>query len=133
MREIEFRLWDIASERMFYQRNEWNFDNEYDTLNFPLNIDGFMSFKTSDTTVLMQYTGLKDINDTKIFEGDLVKCFYPERNGITHTLLGPVSFIDGSYFITETERSYSSLLYSEFASIEVIGNIYQHKHLLEEE
>ena len=86
---------------------------------------------------LMQYTGLKDKNDTEIFEGDIVKwsrfCMdfnlenYEERsdNFVVEWDVYNTGFVlgDGEVF-----------LYKDISSeLEVIGNVYENPELLEEE
>ena len=58
--------------------------------------------------VLMQSTGLKDLNGVEIFEGDIVK----------------VTVNDGFYY-SETIK------YSGYENKEVIGNVYENPELLE--
>lgn len=87
-----------------------------------------------DKIILMQYTGLKDINGKEIYEGDIVEFsfeYYGERyhyitqNGIIKfTGLGFIFWVaeDEAYYFTE-------LNYDSEADIEIIGNIYENPEL----
>lgn len=78
---------------------------------------------------LMQFTGLYDKNQKPIFEGDIVE---------TELGKGVVVFDSASFLINilEDDEYYSfedffSLYEGGCYLVEVIGNIFEHKHLLE--
>lgn len=78
-----------------------------------------------DASTIGQYTGLKDRNGTKIFEGDIVKKFWFGKMSIYQIYYdnGLASFI-GRASMKITTFDYDS------EEIEVIGNIYDNPELL---
>ena len=75
-----------------------------------------------DPKTIGQYTGLKDKNGKKIFEGDIVLI-----NG-KHT--DEVIFECGCFLMKKQLYNYE-FTYQNFDNLEVIGNIYENKELLE--
>lgn len=71
---------------------------------------------------LMQSTGLKDKNDVEIFEGDVISCF-SEGLSVVEYRYGGFGLVFNEYF-----ESFANVL----GGVEVLGNIYEHPHLLEE-
>ena len=66
-----------------------------------------------------QYTGLKDVHGTRIFEGDVVKVYDVYCN---ETVVGVVEFCDGSFRIYDKDfTSYDRWMYCK---VEVIGNVF---------
>lgn len=148
MREIEFRVYDKKTKQMVtaenvykiiddyeqngkvevfgpYYRNEWY--PAYDILA----IFKYLKYVTDkideDTNEprfeIMQYVGLKDKNDKKIFEGDIVK-----------DLLGDVGVVvystkHSAFEVKGWENGYR---FWHDIDIEVIGNVFDNKELLGE-
>jgi hypothetical protein len=108
MRKIKFRSWVKDQNRMLY-----NFSMDSPT-------ESECSRK-----VLMQYTGLKDKNDQEIYEGDIINFYHSEGRKLSSYGV-EVKWVQnwcGFYF--DDNRRLNSCM-----KIEVIGNIYQNKELL---
>ena len=128
MRTIKFRVWDkhkkymhkldalFLDEKMFRVQN---YKNEHDVF----------SFGTEYFSEPMQFTGLLDKNGVEVFEGDVVK-----SNSHKPTTF-KIEFIEGGFCATQSEHNYPLDINHFYPStgcmIEVIGNIFQHPHLLE--
>lgn len=127
MRDIKFRVWEKNSKTMNYanpypedKKGMYLLDNAilFRFHHFDINTD------TVKDIVLIQYTGLKDNNGKKIYEGDVVKV------GI---FTYQVIFSDGCFDvigIQNDKRDYLKCIVVNHAGI-VIGNIYENPDLLE--
>lgn len=135
MREIKFRAWDREYEKMTYFDDE---DYEYSppivsrldqVFKKDSNYDDYEDFEYNDITdsvELMQFTGLHDKNGKEIYEGDIVKSFFVDTDEAGNEIY--------KYYIIEVK--YDEVLCSykidKFMNLEVIGNIYENKELLNE-
>ena len=148
-RTIKFRAWDKEYEKMTYFDEE---DYEYKPpLVFRLdqvfkkddNYDDYEDFEYNDITdkvEIMQYTGLHDENGKEIYEGDIIEFSYDMFVGNFDTFVakGKVVFEEGAFYVEafgneRTTEGEAYLLYSiNLDTIEVIGNIYENKELLNE-
>lgn len=137
MREIEFRCWDKVNKKMWH-----NVQNAYDTLhhhclhsedeNCECFFDNcsFGAVLVDNDLIVMQYTGLKDKNRVKIFEGDLI-----ELDGYGR---GKVVFDEAMFqykplgFSWQIEPGVNcDAFYPTIdAQLEIIGNIYENPELL---
>ena len=149
MRTIKFRGWDREYEKMTYFDDE---DYEYSppivsrldqVFKKDSNYDDYEDFEyndITDKTEIMQYTGLHDENGKEIYEGDIIEFSYDMFVGNFDTFVakGKVVFEEGAFYVEafENERTTEGeayLLYSiNLDTIEVIGNIYENKELLNE-
>lgn len=101
-----------------------------------------------DINTLGQWTGLTDCKNNKIFEGDIICARYSPVQFPNHFVIGYVIFENGTFKINVTEsknekeyKEYAKYEVSSFSiehnfidrgyTIEVIGNIYDHSELLQ--
>ena len=114
MKEYKFRAWDSLAEKMY----SWT-----ELLN--QNLKNIFTIPEQCGYHLMQYTGLKDKNGKEIYEGDIVYIAAEDERGIIrwdNETARYVVIYDN--IITDFDNWYGE-------DLEVIGNIYDNKDLLE--
>ena len=131
MREIKFRAWDKVD-------GIW--------CSYKI-IDGRVYFLDTDTGLwytkyrdfdLMQYTGVTDINNVEIYEGDIVE-ISKETSYLKDTAIVKFDKYSASFVLVVKDDdcgylSYNfSSHYDKIISYKIIGNIYENKDLLEKE
>jgi hypothetical protein len=125
MRDIKFRIWDGV-------KNEWLASSSKDALPYygfalvgeVMTVQSPPVWSLDEGNVVEQFTGLKDINDTEIYEGDVL--IDDAGEPIEHWV---VKFSDGG-FVGECAGVSEPLF--ELTSLEVVGNIHENPELLEE-
>ena len=126
-RQIKFRVWDnqnnnwLINQRiedhpveLLYSDHEFYIDHSGDNL---------------DNYTIQQYTGLKDKNGKEIYEGDIVKATSDQYTN--ENFVGKVIFDEGSFLTWINKNDIRGVWSGD--DIEVIGNIFENKDLLEKE
>lgn len=119
----KFRAWDKEDERM---KEVFNLDFHRYTAIVGFRLSEPKSFLGDKPLVIMQSTGLKDKNGVEIFEGDIVKTKYGEHG--RH--IGVVKY-GGAKFYSNGVKQYLSWYEDLNGVFEIIGNQFEHPHLLE--
>lgn len=117
---LGFRVWDMCDKKMFDEDDR--------------------SFIFFDDVILMQSTGFKDKNGKEIFDGDIVNCGYL-FNGSPFDELDEYEEEKGVVKLSNCDCAFSikfkndTNLFTDVIKscedIEVIGNIYENKELLD--
>lgn len=151
MREIKFRAWE-EERRLMFEPVVMDLMIDFKGDIFSVDID---SYKPVTDLKIMQYSGLKDVNDVGIFEGDIVDVNYmsfKEFRGVVNFGQYIQDGSGGEYSGSECMGFYIKVLNPDmedeygckiiqdyekecsllgFDRIEIIGNIYENPDLLE--
>lgn len=124
MREIEFRIW--ADNKFYDKCLVGNTNNvEDDKWTCPLVwLENKKEWVHCDNGIICQYTGVKDKNGVKIFEGDII-------NDLDYGYM-VCKYINGSFIWQSIKYKLDIKFFSYIPNVEVIGNIYENNDLLEE-
>ena len=107
MREIKFRAWDKSCDKMRGIKDIKDC--------FSIRSDGFVN----ENYILMQYTGLKDVNGEDIYEGDVLE--FPFLMGIAYVINDGFRFAIKSFGSQTIEYESEEVL----KQTKIIGNIYE--------
>ncbi len=126
-REIEFRVWDKKDKRMIIHQQDFvpvKVTNHGVFKLDPSHTDNlyFVVDYENDRFEIMEYTGLKDSNGKKIYEGDILTYVATNMSDME------VKFINGSFVGEGLFNTHPLSVYfdaTDFQSLEVAGNIYQ--------
>ena len=128
MREYEFRVWDNYNNEML-DVQELNFEDCFYGGEMKIRTTMYSDYFDCREMPIMQYTGLKDKNGKKIYEGDIVDVTRP-----CIWEIGIVIFKDGCFFI-KVKETLLPLYECEINKykLKVIGNIYDNPEVLKKE
>lgn len=130
MKQLRFRIWDIKQKKFI-------FEYEASHLRLAITLAGKVYRGEDDNIlpesdyVIQQYTGLNDINDIEIYEGDIIsgEIWINDPNGksgYANITNRKVFFKRGCYFVEVMD--YLHNVYK----CEVVGNIYENPELLKQ-
>lgn len=145
-REIEFRAWILAENKMLNNGDWFMLDLTYPCYAIQYAEQGFYvnnanaqgehlehlkkhNIEPIDEFVLMQYTGLKDKNGVKIFEGDVLKWVSSNPFSKGEIRKVRVYYIQAQFWCKGTIGVYLAELLSA-EKCEVIGNIHSNPELI---
>ncbi|WP_373433848.1 YopX family protein [Listeria monocytogenes] len=135
MREIEFRGKAIHPNSLEQIIGSWAYGGIFENKIISRNLDmdshyhGFISEIEIDLKTIGQYTGLKDKNGKKIFEGDIVDISVYDRLDWS-SIKGKVVFLNGAWLVEDVGH-FAITLQSETNEIEIIGNVHENLGLWE--
>jgi len=139
MRKIRFRYIyqqiknkkDISIYEFSLEEIEDNLDRFFEDIGLSFfSFKKFNKFQTENGYKLIarcQYTGFMDKNKKKIYEGDIVKV-----NLSDNPQLFEIAFYNGAFALRNKEGHFNYLcnMCMDYRAIEIIGNIYENKNLL---
>ena len=131
-REIKFRV--LIDNKIYYQDKYDAYSDNLTSIDIckeTITITSFYNYEDvyrfeDEEVKLMQYTGVKDKNGKEIYEGDIVILNDTEEENRC-----VVKYKYGSYILVDGDLR-ENLSNVEDKFLEVVGNIYENKNLLEE-
>ena len=128
MRELKFRVWDNKNKKFLPESHFAILGSGKVIVTLSGYYEHFTN-KTQDDYVVQQYTGLQDSKGNDIYEGDIVKATSDQYDN--ENFVGKVIFDEGCFLTWINKNDIRGVWSGD--DIEVIGNIFENKDLLEKE
>lgn len=140
MRRIKLRYWNAIHQEFIQDCDVYHCPNGEILVG---DLDNPPVIRTGDSVIPSQFTGLKDKCGAEIFEGDILTSEdYPYQDDDGYNYHGVIEYADEiaafvivKRIVNNTRRGISdgmADLMEDVERFEIIGNIYEHPHLLEE-
>lgn len=131
MREIRFRGWDIVGHKWVYGDLV---HNKKPLVEEPFLADRVMvgGYEVDPETV-GQYTGLRDEQGMKIYEGDILFTIGTREDNMGHRFFREVCYVNGTFSLYNSELNSCTPLNESFLGMwRVAGNIYDNADLVKQ-
>lgn len=130
-RIIKFRAWDNENKEML-KVQELDFKDTFYNGRLAIRVEQYNDYFDLDDMILMQFIGLYDKNGKEIYEGDIVKFNLKSDSQGQPDIIGYIEYqtIFCAYRIMSFKGSFA--LDYNIKNIEVIGNVFDNKNLIEE-
>lgn len=132
MRPIKFRAWSKTNNTMLYNPTTPLNINEREELG----LNDFLAWLV-DGVELMQFTGLCDKTGKEIYESDIVKIIrhFESKRGRppaaeSRNYIAEIVFENFAFRMKNHTMDWTAIIGLDLPDYEVIGNIYEHPHLL---
>lgn len=127
--KLKFRIWNKKNKCFLINRKDdigccdiqnLNVEKVKNILQIEIDWENGSFVLNNPEYIFLQYTGIKDINGTEIYVGDIVSWKEVDNFGNTTIRYSEVFFDNGAFRIAS---SYCEI--TNYIDLEVIGNIYQ--------
>ena len=135
-RKIKFKCYNPITKKIY----DVNYINFWDNSLSYIDENNKTIIEFIENISLINFTNLKDINGTEIYEGDIVKfedCYFDQKDnfyniGVVQRERNTNELAIGQllYQKTDFDENYIDYIEQNFEVCEVIGNIYQNPELL---